>query len=110
MATTEKRTTKDGKTSYRCKMRRKEQSPLSATLNTKSDAEHWVYSTRPPNVRNVVMGSQGQSLGSDSTNSTKLTSNITLRVPHILLARMQDSSFKLLYEISIARSLASQML
>ncbi|MBQ13010.1 MAG: site-specific integrase [Gammaproteobacteria bacterium] len=41
MATTEKRTTKDGKTSYRCKIRRKGQSPLSATLNTKSDAERW---------------------------------------------------------------------
>ena len=25
-------------------------------------AIHWVHCTRPPNVRNVVMGSQGQSI------------------------------------------------
>jgi len=41
MATIEKRTTKDGKPSYRCKIRRHGQRPLTATLGTKSDADRW---------------------------------------------------------------------
>lgn len=41
MASIEKRTTKDGKISYRCKIRRKDQKPLTATLTTKADAENW---------------------------------------------------------------------
>ncbi|MFP6826273.1 MAG: site-specific integrase [Pseudohongiellaceae bacterium] len=41
MATIEKRITKDGKPSYRCKIRRYGQQPLTATLHKKSDAERW---------------------------------------------------------------------
>ncbi len=37
MATIEKRITKDGKPSYRCKIRRYGQQPLTATLHKKSD-------------------------------------------------------------------------
>ena len=41
MASIEKRTTQDGKISYRCKIRRKDQKPLTATLTTKAGAERW---------------------------------------------------------------------
>ena len=41
MATIEKRRLKSGKTSYRCKVRRRNQPVLTATFSSKSDADRW---------------------------------------------------------------------
>ena len=41
MATIEKRRLKSGKTSYRCKVRRRNQPFLTATFSSKSDADRW---------------------------------------------------------------------
>ena len=41
MATIEKRRLKSGKASYRCKVRRRNQPPLTATFSSKTDAKRW---------------------------------------------------------------------